>query len=135
MLNKLNTKQELLLFPVIFAIIVICVGIIYTHYNNVSNSRNEVAIMTDDLIQDVLKGRISAYAFLRAPSEESAQKVSENFAYIIKQVFELKNELSSERNKVLADEIIFNAKKYIEYFEIFQNQKYLILIMVLKKIA
>jgi len=42
MLSKINTKKKLLLFPAMFVIIVIFVGVIYTHYSNIADQRNEL---------------------------------------------------------------------------------------------
>ena len=123
MLSKINTKKKLLLFPAMFVIIVIFVGVIYTHYSNVADQRNEAALKTEIFIQDVLKGRISAYQFLRNPNQETAQTVRSDFSSLINNVQEFKNKLSSEKNRALSNEIVSNAKKYIEYFDIFANKR------------
>ncbi|MEM5559090.1 chemotaxis protein, partial [Aliarcobacter cryaerophilus] len=123
MLHKINTKKKLLLFPTIFTIIIVLVGNIYTHYSNIANTRNEVAIKTEIFIQDVLKGRISVYQFLRLPNEETAQKTRKIFSHFNKEVLDFKNKLSSEKNRFLSDEIVSNSKKYIEYFDAFSKQK------------
>src|SRR5574344_119555 len=123
MLSKINTKKKLLLFPAMFVIIVIFVGVIYTHYSNVADQRNEAALKTEIFIQDVLKGRISAYQFLRNPNQETAQTVRSDFSSLINNVQEFKSKLSSEKNRALSDEIVSNAKKYIEYFDIFANKR------------
>ena len=123
MLSKINTKKKLLLFPAMFVIIVIFVGVIYTHYSNIADQRNEAALKTEIFIQDVLKGRISAYQFLRNPNQETAQTVRSDFSSLINNVQEFKSKLSSEKNRALSDEIVSNAKKYIEYFDIFANKR------------
>ena len=123
MLSKINTKKKLLLFPAMFVIIVIFVGVIYTHYSNIADQRNEAALKTEIFIQDVLKGRISAYQFLRNPNQETAQTVRSDFSSLINNVQEFKNKLSSEKNRALSNEIVSNAKKYIEYFDIFANKR------------
>ncbi|QEZ90249.1 methyl-accepting chemotaxis protein [Aliarcobacter cibarius] len=123
MLSKINTKKKLLLFPAMFVIIVIFVGVIYTHYSNIADQRNEAALKTEIFIQDVLKGRISVYQFLRNPNQETAQTVRSDFSSLINNVQEFKNKLSSEKNRALSNEIVSNAKKYIEYFDIFANKR------------
>ncbi|MDX4066107.1 chemotaxis protein, partial [Aliarcobacter skirrowii] len=79
MLNQINTKMKLLLFPIIFLLIVVTVGAVYIHYSSIADARNTVAIKTDIFIQNILKGRISVYQFLRNPSQEAALKVKEDF--------------------------------------------------------
>jgi methyl-accepting chemotaxis protein len=123
MLSRLDTKKKLLLFPGIFIIIVILSGIIYSYWSGVSNTRNESAIKTEEFIQQVLKGRISVYQFLRAPNEKTAQIVKEEFLLLKQDVLIFKNKLSLEKNRILSDEIISNTTKYIEFFEAFSNQR------------
>ena len=111
MLHKINTQKKLLLFPTIFIIIIVLVGNIYTHYSNIANTRNEVAIKTEIFIQDVLKCRISVYQFLRNPSQEAALKVKEDFKLLQNDVESFKTTLSSEKNIKLSDEINISAIK------------------------
>ena len=75
MIKNINTKMKLLLFPFMFVIIVAVSGFVYIHYSGLENSRNRVAIETEEFIQQLLKGRISVYQFLRAPTEVNKQKV------------------------------------------------------------
>ena len=121
MLNQINTNKKLLLFPTMFLVIVILSGMLYTYYSNIANERNSAAIKTERFIQDVLKGRISVYQFLTLPSEETAQKTREIFSEFDKEVLKFKNNLSSEKNRNLSDEIVSNSKKYIEYVENFSK--------------
>ncbi|MDD4329998.1 MAG: methyl-accepting chemotaxis protein [Aliarcobacter sp.] len=123
MLRKIDTKKKLLLFPVMFMIIVILSGIVYSHWSNKSNTRNEIALETDEFIQQILKGRISVYQFLRSPSDKAAQKVREDFSLLNQNVLTFKSRLSLEKNRILSDEIILNSKKYIEFFDAFSNQR------------
>ena len=123
MLRKIDTKKKLLLFPVMFMIIVILSGIVYSHWSNESNKRSEIALETDDIIQQSLKGRISVYQFLRLPSDKAAQKVREDFSLLNQNVLTLKSRLALEKSRVLSDEIILNSKKYIEFIDAFSNQR------------
>jgi methyl-accepting chemotaxis protein len=84
MFDKMNTKGKLLLFPIIFLVIIILLGMIYSHWSEIANKRNESAIKTDQFIQQVLKGRISVYQFLRLPNDKTAQKVREDFELLNK---------------------------------------------------
>ena len=123
MLRKIDTKKKLLLFPVMFMIIVILSGIVYSHWSNESNTRNEIALETDEIVQQYLKGRISVYQFLRSPSDKTAQKVREDFSLLNQNVLTFKSRLSLEKNRILSDEIILNSKKYVEFFDAFSNQR------------
>lgn len=123
MLNKIDTRKKLFLFPSIFVIIVILVGVIYSHWNGITNSRIDAASKTDIFTQQVLKGRISVYQFLRSPSEQTAQKVRDDFSLLNKEVLDFKNKLNLEKNRILSDKIISNSKKYIEHFDAFANQR------------
>ncbi len=118
-LDKINTKKKLLLFPALFVIIVVLSGIIYSHWSNISNARSEAATKTDVFVQDVLKGRISVYQFLRAPSDKAAQKVRDDFSLLNSKVESFKKGLSLEKNRAICDDILLNSKKYIEYFDAF----------------
>ena len=123
MLRKIDTKKKLLLFPVMFMIIVILSGIVYSHWSNQSNIRNEIALEADEIVQQYLKGRISVYQFLRSPSDKAAQKVREDFSLLNQKVLTFKSRLSLEKNRILSDEIILNSKKYVEFFDAFSNQR------------
>ena len=123
MLRKIDTKKKLLLFPVMFMLIVILSGIVYSHWSNESNTRNEIALETDEIVQQIFKGRISVYQFLRSPSDKAAQKVREDFSLLNQNVLTFKSRLSLEKNRILSDEIILNSKKYIEFFDTFSNQR------------
>ena len=79
MIKNINTKMKLLLFPFMFVIIVVVSGFVYFHYSGLENSRNQVAIQTEEFIQQLLKGRISVYQFLRTPNDVNKQKVIDNF--------------------------------------------------------
>lgn len=104
-----------------FIVIVVLSALVYLNYSSLAEKRNEVALKTEGFVQELLKGRISVYQFLRNPSSETAQKVRENFKTLDKDVLALKEEVSVERNKVLCDEILASSKKYIESFEIYSK--------------
>ena len=123
MLRKIDTKKKLLLFPAMFMLIVILSGIVYSHWTNQSNIRNEIALEADEFVQQILKGRISVYQFLRSPSDKAAQKVREDFSLLNQKVLTFKSRLSLEKNRILSDEIILNSKKYVEFFDAFSNQR------------
>ena len=116
MIKNINTKMKLLLFPFMFVIIVVVSGIVYTHYSGMENTRNHVALKTDEFVQQLLKGRISVYQFLRAPTEENKQKVVDNFKSLDSAVTELKAKLISPKNIALSDEILVSSKEYVNNF-------------------
>ena len=117
MLRNLSTKKKLFLFPVLFVLIVVVSAFIYKYYSNLANTRNHVAITTDEFIQDLLKGRISIYQFLRNPNEENKKIVLSNFEELDHNVMELKKKLVTEKNRNLSDEILSFSKEYINDFK------------------
>ena len=117
MLRNLSTKKKLFLFPVLFVLIVVVSAFIYKYYSNLANTRNYVAITTDEFIQDLLKGRISIYQFLRNPNEENKKIVLSNFEELDHNVMELKKKLVTEKNRNLSDEILAFSKEYINDFK------------------
>ncbi|MDX4028130.1 methyl-accepting chemotaxis protein [Aliarcobacter skirrowii] len=123
MLSRINTKMKLLLFPIIFLLIVVTVGAVYIYYSSIVDARNTAAIKTDIFIQNILKGRISVYQFLRDPSQEAALKVKEDFKLLQNDVESFKTTLSSEKNIKLSDEIIYLSKAYVNYFDNFAQTR------------
>ncbi|MDX4067105.1 methyl-accepting chemotaxis protein [Aliarcobacter skirrowii] len=123
MLSRISTKMKLLLFPIIFLLIVVTVGAVYIHYSSIADARNTAAIKTDIFIQNILKGRISVYQFLRVPSQEAALKVKEDFKLLQNDVELFKTTLSSEKNIKLSDEIIYLSKAYVNYFDNFAQTR------------
>ncbi len=121
-MKNLNTKMKLLLFPIMFIIIIVTSGLIYTYYSGVENSRNKVALETEEFVQELLKGRISVYQFLRNPVSENAQKVRDNFEALNKNVSQLKPMVTIEKDKVLCDEIISSSKEYLKTFDEFADK-------------
>jgi methyl-accepting chemotaxis protein len=117
----MKTKIKLLLLPLTFIIIVLISGVVFSYYNNTADSRTHSAIQTDIFIQDVLKGRISVYQFLRSPSENKALKVQEDFKALDKHVLELKRNLTIEKNRQICDDIIQSSIKYIKSFNAFAS--------------
>ncbi|MEZ4694481.1 MAG: hypothetical protein R2837_10965 [Aliarcobacter sp.] len=79
MLKSLSTRKKVMFLPIMFIIIVIISSLVYSYFNKMTNDRVRTAIQTDIFIQEVLKGRISVYQFLKVPTEQSAQKVKDDF--------------------------------------------------------
>ncbi|MDD2895180.1 MAG: methyl-accepting chemotaxis protein [Aliarcobacter sp.] len=123
MIKNINTKMKLLLFPFMFVIIVIVSGVVYTHYSGIQNTRNQIVISTEEFIQELLKGRITVYQFLRAPTDENAKKVGDNFGDLDKEVLELKKKVSVQKNKDLCDEILASSKQYVSDFGVVASMK------------
>ena len=117
----MKTKIKLLFLPATFIIIVIIAGSVFSYYNNISEKRTHEAIQTDIFIQEVLKGRISVYQFLRSPNEEKANKVREDFKILNNHVYELKKTLTIQKNKELSDNIIKSSNEYIKLFDEFAS--------------
>ena len=123
MLNNFNTRKKLFLFPILFILIVIGSGFTYKYFSNISKARNNVTITTDEFIQQNLKGRISVYQFLRAPSENTKEKVLSNFQKLSEEVSSLKVILVSQRNKDLSDDILVFIKGYLTEFDSVSKEK------------
>ena len=122
MIKNISTRAKLLLFPFAFIVVVIISAIVYTHFSNLQNSRSEIALQTEGFVEQLLKGRISVYQFLRSPNDETANKVRDNFSKLDKNVNELKSHLKVDRNRQLADEILFSSKEYVANFDKFASK-------------
>ena len=113
MLKNMNTKTKLLLFPLGFILIIAIFSFVYISFSNKANNQSEIYIKTDELTQDLLKGRISVYQFLRAPNEEMQNKIVNNFAILDGKNKELKALLTLEENMKISDDISRLTKEYI----------------------
>ena len=123
MLRNLSTKRKLFLLPITFIIIVIVSAFVYSHFNSVAEGRINVASQTDTLIQQLLKGRISVYQFLRTPSEQTAQNVRADFKKFDEFLNKLKPQLQEKENIDLANNILDLSKEYINSFDKFYSKK------------
>ena len=123
MLKSLSTRKKLMILPIMFIIIVIISALISSYFHKVTNNRVNTAMQTDLFIQQVLKGRISVYQFLRVPTEPSAQVVKDDFKELQKSVLALKPNLTEKENIDLANEIINLSEQYIENFEKFYSKR------------
>ncbi len=119
MFKNLSTKTKLLSFPVLIILAMLILGSVFSYYNSLVNSRVAAASQTDIFIQQVLKGRISVYQFLRGPSTQKADKVREDFKMLDTQVSTLKPHLSLKENRDICDEILSLSQNYIKYFDDF----------------
>ena len=117
MLNNLSTKKKLMLLPIIFILIVIVCALVFSYFNQINNQRIKTATQTDVFIQQVLKGRISVYQFLRVPSEQSAQKVKSDFKELDNFVKNLKPFLTEKENIDLSNQILKLSADYISNFD------------------
>ena len=117
MLNNLSTKKKLMLLPIIFIVIVIVCALVFSYFNQINNQRIKTATQTDIFIQQVLKGRISVYQFLRVPSEQSAQKVKSDFKELDNFVENLKPFLTEKENIDLSNQILKLSADYISNFD------------------
>ncbi|MFW2578141.1 methyl-accepting chemotaxis protein [Aliarcobacter butzleri] len=123
MLQNFNTRKKLLLFPVLFVLLIIVSAFVYTHYNNIANKRNHVAIETEKFIQYMAKSRISVYQFLRIPTEENRQHVLMNLKYLKDSVTQTKAEFINPQNIELANQIISLVDNYLAEYESFAKDK------------
>ena len=112
-----------MLLPMAFIGIVIISSLIFTYFNKVAEQRTNAAVQTDLFIQQVLKGRISVYQFLRSPDETKAQKVRDDFNTLNNSVLELKTKLTAKENIELSDLIINQSKNYVKSFDEFSSKR------------
>jgi methyl-accepting chemotaxis protein len=103
--------------------VVIISGLIFSYFNNIVEVRSNISIQTDLFIQQVLKGRISVYQFLRTPDETKAKIVKEDFEALNSSVLELQSKLYIKENIELCDEIIKLSKNYIKSFDEFAQKR------------
>ena len=123
MLKNTSTKKKLMLLPIAFITIVVISSLIFTYFSNIAEQRTNAAVQTDLFIQQVLKGRISVYQFLRSPDETKAQKVRDDFNTLNNSVLELKTKLTAKENIDLSDLIINESKKYVKSFDEFSSKR------------
>ena len=123
MLNNLSTKKKLMLLPIIFIVIVIVCALVFSYFNQINNQRIKTATQTDIFIQQVLKGRISVYQFLRVPSEQNAQKVKSDFKELDNFVENLKPFLTEKENIELSNQILELSADYISNFDKFYQKR------------
>lgn len=99
MIKNISTRVKLLIFPLMFIVIVVISAVVYTYFNNLQNSRNQISMQTEEFVEELLKGRIAVYQFLRVPNDETANKVRDDFSILEKRVEETKPKLTTEQNK------------------------------------
>ena len=85
--------------------------------------REMVVTETHAFIEQVLKGRISVYQFLRVPTEEASKKVKEDFKKLHNSVEFLIPNLSVQENINTANEILNLTQKYVASFEEFASKR------------
>jgi len=117
MFKNLSTKNKLLSFPILIVLVMIILGSVFNHYNNLVNSQVKAVLETEIFIQQLLKGRISVYQFLNKSTDQSANQVKSDFELLQTQVATLKPKLSLEANRKLCDDITSLSQNYIQNFD------------------
>ncbi|QKJ22800.1 methyl-accepting chemotaxis protein [Poseidonibacter lekithochrous] len=123
MLKNMSTKGKLLFLPILFTLTVIISSVIFDYFNTKSEKRTEISLKTEVFIQQVLKGRISVYQFLRNPNNTTATKVRNDFDKLNKSVLSLKPKLHEKKNITYADNILNLSKEYIHSFDKFSSKR------------
>jgi len=123
MLKNLRTKTKLMILPLIFIVIVAVSSVIFNYFDNIAIQRTQSAVQTEVLVQEVLKGRIAVYQFLRAPFLNKADTVRDSFHILDEHVLKLKPTLSTQINKDLCDSIIQESNQYLIYFNQFSSKR------------
>ncbi|MGB0989708.1 MAG: methyl-accepting chemotaxis protein [Halarcobacter sp.] len=123
MFSNVSTKVKLLVLPILFLVITVIAGSIYTYYNGVLKTKGTNAKITDEMIQQVLTARITVYQFLRVPTNDNAQKVRESFSTLDKQSTELLQRLEIKKDIDLTKDIQSLSNEYISFFDAFANER------------
>jgi len=123
MFSNVSTKVKLLVLPVLFLVITVIAGSIYTYYNGVLKTKGTNAKITDEMIQQVLTARITVYQFLRVPTNDNAQKVRKSFSTLDKQSAELLQRLEIKKDIDITKDIQKLSNEYISYFDAFANER------------
>ena len=113
----------MLILPIIFIGIFILSACVFSYFHNQSERKEMIVSQTDLFIQQVLKGRISVYQFLRTPTEESAKKVKEDFKELENSVRFLIPNLTEQKDINTANDIVDLAQKYVTNFENFSTKR------------
>ncbi len=113
----------MLILPIIFIGIFILSACVFSYFHNQSERKEMIVSQTDLFIQQVLKGRISVYQFLRTPIEESAKKVKEDFKELENSVRFLIPNLTEQKDINTANDIVDLAQKYVTNFENFSTKR------------
>jgi len=123
MIKNMSTKGKLLFLPFLFTLTVIISSVIFNYFNQKSELRAEISLKTEIFIQQVLKGRISVYQFLRNPNNTTALKVKKDFEKLGNSVLSLIPELHEKRNIDYSNNILKLSKEYIHSFDKFSSKR------------
>lgn len=123
MLNNLQMRSKLFLFPVLFILIIIISGLIYGYFTSYANDRAKVVTETRNLVQNLLDGRIAVYQFLRDSNQNTKQNAETIFSKLEKETIDLKSYLNNKRNLELSDTILVITKEYMSSFDIVSKFK------------
>ena len=123
MLKNFTTKTKLFFFPILFIIIICISAYVYIHYSNIVEGRNDIAVKTEQFIQQVLKGRISVYQFLQNPTQEKMKPVLDDFQQLTQNVSLLKEKMLLKSNQILCEEIVELSNQYITFFNTYAEKR------------
>ncbi len=110
-----------MIFPILFIGLFIVLGSVYSYYKDLALSRNNIALNIGELNNQLLKGRISVYQFLRNPNNDTSQKVRDDFNLLKNNALGIKTHLSLEENRKRIDSIISFSNDYIAEFDKFST--------------
>jgi methyl-accepting chemotaxis protein len=116
-MKNMSIKLKLILFPLLFIFLIFVLGVIFSYYNNVAKEKNYLALESEDLVQNLLKSRITVYQFLQTSNENTAQVVKNNFENFINEISHLKTLLVTQENKKASDTIVTLSKEYLVAFD------------------
>jgi methyl-accepting chemotaxis protein len=120
-MKNMSIKLKLILFPLLFILLLLVIGVIFSYYNSTALSRNSVAIQSDKLVQQLLASRISVYQFLRTATPTNAQNVRTHFEELNQNALRMKADISSQENKKIVDSIVSLSNEYVNHFNTFSQ--------------
>ncbi|RBQ29601.1 methyl-accepting chemotaxis protein [Aliarcobacter vitoriensis] len=123
MLNKLDTRKKLFLFPILFIIIVGVMITVYRYYVSIYEARNSASIATEKFVSDMVKTRFSVLQFMRTSTQETEKVVIEDIKYLENNMKQAAASYTDTSNIKLANEILSLLSDYEKGFLSYSKEK------------
>lgn len=117
MFNNMSIKQRLRLLPIFITILMTIAAAGYIYFTSVIKEKVAISTNSKNVVNELLLGRISVYQYLRNPSDETAQKVRENFASLNKSLDDLNLLIKVEENHKRVQDAKENISEYMKAFD------------------
>ncbi|WP_418185237.1 methyl-accepting chemotaxis protein [Aliarcobacter vitoriensis] len=123
MLNKLDTRKKLFLFPILFIIIVGVMVTVYRYYVSIYEARNSASIASEKFISDMVKTRFSVLQFMRTSTQETEKVVIGDIKYLENNMKQAAASYADTSNIKLANEILSLLSDYEKGFLSYSKEK------------